>query len=284
MTNQKAPLEHTPQCSVSGVELPVNVCAKWFRRLPKVMPIQVPNGKGNTASTVAITAALNVELAPFKKLACDSCLLLETGMGRGNAARSLHSFLSKQNIRAVISIGLAGALSPNLEIGDLVIVRKFLDQIEAKASPKLVALASGIRIKDFNVYNGSVLTVDEIINTAEQRKHLTTKFCDDGTSILDMESSAIAKSCHAFQIPFVIIRSISDRFNEDLPINFNKCLGNDGNLKMTKILLEVLLNPLSLKGLLILRKRSKSCTRNLVSFVEQFLSTAIDPLSLDQFE
>ena len=228
----------------------------------------------NHAPTIAVIAALDVELAPFRNSPGDGCLLLETGMGVVNARCSLRSFLRHQRVQAVISVGLAGALSPHLEVGDLVIVRKFLNPVDAQPSPKLTSLAEKIEVGYTKLYSGSVVTVNDIIHKAVQRRNLAEEFRVDGTAILDMESSAIAETCTEFQTPFIIIRSISDRFDEDLPIDFNRCIGNDGNLRLSKILLAILLNPLAIPGLFTLRKRCQSCTSNLVSFIDQFLPRA----------
>ena len=230
-----------------------------------------PGQRKNFRSTFAIAAALGIELAPFRKGRYNNCQLLETGMGVANARRSLRSFLRHHHVSAIASVGVAGSLSPDLEVGDLVIARQLLNQVNMQPSPKLAELAETIDLPHINIYSGSVVTVDEIIHKAEQRQSLAKEFAIDGTAILDMESTAVAEICAEFQTPFMIIRSISDRFDEDLPINFNKCVGNDGNVALNKILLAILLNPLAIKGLLIMRKRCKYCTNNLVSFINQFL-------------
>ena len=242
------------------------------RALP---PIALKDNVKPTPSLV-IAAALDVELEPFRKFNSPGIALLKTGMGVINAKRNLRSFLRLQQVRAVLNVGLAGALSPNLNIGDLVIVRNFLNDVKTKPSAELRAMADKISYKKTRLHFGDAFTVDKVIWKSKERRDIAKGIPVNGCAIFDMESSAVAETCGAFDIPFMIIRSISDQYNEDLPINFNKCLKNDGNLSITKIIITVLTNPRSLKGLLELRKRSLICTENLTSFVHQLLLAMSD--------
>jgi hypothetical protein len=77
--------------------------------------------------------------------------------------------------------------------------------------------------------------------------------------------------CTERRIPFLIVRSISDLFEEDL-YYFNCRRDSRGDLDMLKLGSAMLRRPGSLKGLWQLRGRSILCSQRLAWFVDQFLA------------
>ena len=75
--------------------------------------------------------------------------------------------------------------------------------------------------------------------------------------------------CARRSVPFLIVRSITDLFDEDLPLDFNLCRDSDGRVKSTKVMKAALLNPGSFTGLLELRKRSELCADRMAEFVHK---------------
>src|SRR3990172_8347745 len=92
----------------------------------------------------AVVAALPQELAPLKRISHQNLSLIETGMGSENADRSLRAHLRKQEFAGVLGIGLAGALSPSLRIGDLVIGQEVHGESQYTATPRLLDAARKI--------------------------------------------------------------------------------------------------------------------------------------------
>jgi adenosylhomocysteine nucleosidase len=88
-----------------------------------------------------------------------------------------------------------------------------------------------------------------------------------------MESEAIARACSEYRVPFLIVRCITDRLDENLPLDFNRCRKSNGNINAAKVLWAALLRPDSLKGLRELRMRSQSCADKLALFVRELLRT-----------
>ena len=231
---------------------------------------------GSRRPPFVIAAALNRELSPLKKLDTDGCEFLTTGMGGNNTGRCLRKALTGRRISGLIFTGLAGALSPDLNIGDIVIVNNFLNNVESKPSPRLLAAAGEVALENPRIVQGSALSVSRVICTAEEKQNIANQFSGINYAVLDMESSAVAESCGALQIPFIVIRSISDRFEEDLPVDFNNCLRADGNLSIGKVLFSVLSNPRTLPGLFELKRRCHCCTTNLASFVSGLRLPALE--------
>ena len=62
-----------------------------------------------------------------------------------------------------------------------------------------------------DVFEGRVCSGDQFINTKEQRDEITSSF---GGMCCEMEGAAIAQTCYLNNVPFVIIRAISDKPDE----------------------------------------------------------------------
>jgi adenosylhomocysteine nucleosidase len=219
---------------------------------------------------ILVVAALNRELTPLKKAALRSVTLLETGEGVANAGRSLDSRLSRETSRAVLSIGFAGALSPALEVGDLVIADKIHD---SQGQPDAALLKAAAAMKaEWPVHFGLAVTSDTILWQAVEKSQLADSLGTDEMCFVDLESTAIARVCARHAVPFLIVRSMTDLFDEDLPLDFNLCRGADGRVISAKVMRAALANPRALSGLFELQKRSKLCADRLGEFVRLLVS------------
>jgi len=174
-------------------------------------------------------------------------------------------------VEALLGIGLAGALSSALQVGDLVIGQEVLGPSRLTPSPRLLSLARDVKVGGAAVYAGTVVTVDEMACSAKTKQLLASAMVDQPIACVDMESWAIARLCSHLQIPFLIVRSISDRFDEDLPLDFNCYRRADGNLDFPRVVGAALVRPRSIGGLWRLRGHTKLCAGRLVQFVERML-------------
>lgn len=232
-----------------------------------------PHNTDHDGRLPVIAAALDNELAPFKRNREIKADYIKTGMGTKNADSQLRKFIgNRKDIRCILSVGLAGALTPELKTGDLVIAENIHNCKDNRPTAELLATARKIHIADFAIYFGTALTVDRIISSPRERRALADKIQDPKVIFMDMESTAVARVCSELSIPFIIIRSISDEFHEDFPIDFNKCLDCHGNISIIRVIIAALRQPSSFTGLVDLRRRSLLCTDHLVRFVETFLS------------
>ena len=212
---------------------------------------------------ILVVAALSYEL---KKLNRSAGLgLLETGEGVANAERQLEGWFEQQSAHAVLSIGFAGALTAELRVGDLVIANSIHGAV-VEPDHELLAAASGVRM-DTSVRLGTAVTSDAILWRATEKHTLAKSLGANEIGFVDMESTAIASVCARRNVPFLIVRSITDLFDEDLPLDFNLCRDRDGRVKSTKVMKAALLKPSSFTGLLELRKRSALCADRMAEFV-----------------
>jgi adenosylhomocysteine nucleosidase len=170
-------------------------------------------------------------------------VVVKCGVGKVFAAMIAQHLVDACAPSAVISTGVAGGLSPDLAIGDVVVSRDcvhhdmdvralgfarghipFTDLRFFASDPALGARALGARLASgHRVVRGRIVTGDQFISGArhETHAHLTDELNGDA---VDMESAAIAQVCHAHGVPFVSIRTISDKADGSAHADFNAFL------------------------------------------------------------
>lgn len=175
------------------------------------------------------------------KLAKMSVVVVQCGIGKVNAALCTQILIDQFHVEAIINIGVAGALYPGLEIGDIVIssdamyhdfdTSAFGDPIGTiprmkesifQADSKLIHLAkeAGERIKTVhNVYVARIVSGDQFISDKQKKDWIWRQF---GAYCTEMEGAAVAHVCYVNKVPFVVIRSISDGADQSAEMNFNQ--------------------------------------------------------------
>ncbi|CAM3651462.1 5'-methylthioadenosine/adenosylhomocysteine nucleosidase [Marinicrinis lubricantis] len=165
-------------------------------------------------------------------------VVTKCGVGKVNAAVCTQILIDHFQVEAVLFTGVAGALDPRLDIGDLVIsidcmqhdmdvtalgfergVIPYQDRSIFEADRELVELAYGIGEKLFesNVYRGRVLSGDQFIADRTKVKELHEEL---GGTCTEMEGAAVAQVCSMNDTRFVVIRSMSDRADGTAHMNF----------------------------------------------------------------
>jgi len=137
------------------------------------------------------------------QLAGREVVIIHTGMGMASASERVGAFLEKQTPEAWIAAGFGGALSVQLNIGDIVLAENFSD-------PGLLQMAEPIKC-----LKGALVTVKEVMETAEKKKDLGRH---TGAIVVDMETAAIHRLCTARGVPVLAVRAISDTACQDLPV------------------------------------------------------------------
>lgn len=222
---------------------------------------------------IGIIAAMKEEMDEIKKLMVDvkdvkvyeliffqgkfldkDVILVESGIGKVNAARVTQILIDIFKIQSVINVGSAGAANPNLNIGDVVIGEKMVQHdfdLTAFNHPKGYISNVGIEIqsdKDFiakiekiirliqveneNMKIGTIATGDIFCTEEKMKDKIRDKF---GADAIEMEGAAIAQVCYLCSVPFIIIRGISDSPNGNNAITFEKYL-TEASIKCAKIL------------------------------------------------
>lgn len=159
-------------------------------------------------------------------------VLLETGIGKVNAAIGATLMIEAFDVEEIIFTGVAGGINEELDLGDVVISRDLIqhdfdtsafgdklgmiprmDNSIFKADDELIELAvnAGKKLKG-KVIVGRVLSGDQFIASPEKIAFLKKEFNGDCT---EMEGAAVGHVCQVLDIPFVVIRTMSDKANSD---------------------------------------------------------------------
>ena len=161
-----------------------------------------------------------------------SCIIARCGVGKVNAARITQKMIDNFNLKCVINLGAAGALDPKLNVGDIVIGEELVQHdfdITAFGHAKGYITGIGDRVysnqnlvedfkkiikkvedKMYKVETGVTASGDIFCTESQMKNKIYTKF---NAKCVEMEGAAIAETCYLEEMPFIIIRSISDTAN-----------------------------------------------------------------------
>lgn len=188
------------------------------------------------------------------------CWIVQTGVGPEKARAAARDVFGMRTFSLAVSSGFACALAP-ATVGDILIGTKAA-AIESEATDTLGYVEVTGRERDrwsaafsmdkpgSRTIDGDFISLDRIVYRAADKVALAQRTQALG---LDMESAALAHEAEAAQVPFLIVRSVSDLLMEELPLDFNLFLRPTGWLKGLCLLLA---HPSSLLGINRLRRQS----------------------------
>ena len=167
-------------------------------------------------------------------------VLLECGIGKVNAALGAQIMIDRYSPDVIINSGIAGGLSEELEIGDIVISRDCVEHdmngtalgdprgeiwytdekridIPADEATYTRLLECCSVLTDVKAKLGRIATGDIFISTVKQRKFIAEEF---GALCCEMEGGAIGHVCYRNDVPFAILRAISDDLKHNMGADF----------------------------------------------------------------
>lgn len=170
-----------------------------------------------------------------------SVIVVRCGIGKVNAAMCSQLLIDRFHVKAIINTGVAGGISDKVEIGDIVISTAALhhdfdttvfgyelgqipgmDDSRFSADPQLVQTAVSAAtdiVGKKRTHLGLVVSGDQFISTIVHKEKLAQVF---NPTCAEMEGAAIAHISYLNELPFVIIRTISDKADNSAPANFDK--------------------------------------------------------------
>lgn len=168
-----------------------------------------------------------------------SVIYCKSGVGKVNAAVCTQILLDL-GADCVLFTGVAGAVDPQLNIGDIVVSTScvqhdmdcsplgfargtipFHPRSEFPADERLIELASAASERLFSgrSLKGKVLSGDQFIASRETVKLLHETLQG---ACAEMEGASVAQVCDMNETPFVIIRSMSDKADGSAHVNFSE--------------------------------------------------------------
>ena len=160
-------------------------------------------------------------------------VVVQSGIGKVNAAACAQILINHFGVTHVMNTGVAGSLNAKIDIGDIVVSTDAMyhdvdatifgyakgevpqvgtasfvaDEMLRKAAVEAVKEAA----PDIHVFEGRVVSGDQFISSREVKNNIRDTFQGDCT---EMEGAAIAQVAYINEVPFVIIRAISDKADD----------------------------------------------------------------------
>jgi purine-nucleoside phosphorylase len=151
---------------------------------------------------------------------------------------------SRSSIQVLV-LGLCGSLSPNLQVGDVVIYQNCLPLMSRDfgEDPKDITFPW-----DYDL----ALTTDRVITTATEKQKLSQL---DPVEVVDMEGLIILEFLTKAGIKAAMVRVVSDDFSQDLP-DLTPAIDHHGRLKIFPLIKVLLQHPV--QGLKLIKSGLKS--------------------------
>lgn len=168
-------------------------------------------------------------------------ILVKCGVGKVNAARTTQLLIDRYDPNYIIDVGVAGALNPMLEIGDIVIGETLVQHdfdITAFGHTKGYIPGIGERIysdeelirkfeqaidnkkdRNYKIEKGTIASGDIFCTEIPMKDKIYAKF---SAECVEMEGAAVAQVCNLCNKPFMVLRSISDKPNGENTVAFEQ--------------------------------------------------------------
>ncbi|MBO4485721.1 MAG: 5'-methylthioadenosine/S-adenosylhomocysteine nucleosidase [Prevotella sp.] len=182
---------------------------------------------------IGIIVAMEKELRELQKVFGDDprYVIMQCGIGKVNAAIGAAEMIRQHHPDVIISSGCAGGNGDNLKVQDVVVSTELAyhdvycgeavdgscvyGQVQGmparfQADPYMLAVAKKLSTinSPLSTVFGLIVTGDWFVDSREKMRQIIEKFPD--AKAVDMESCAIAQTCHIYGVPFISFRIISD--------------------------------------------------------------------------
>lgn len=187
------------------------------------------------------------------------CVCVLSGIGKVAAAITATTLIERFGVSQIIFTGTAGGIDARLNTGDVVVAEELVqhDMDASPLFPKYEVPLTGVSrfvadtdlgeqlaaaAADFlrtnvhaavteddrrafglhapRLHTGLIASGDRFINGHAERDALIVGL--PGLLAIEMEGAAVAQVCFEFDVPFAVVRTISDGANEHAPVNFAK--------------------------------------------------------------
>ncbi|MBE5971204.1 MAG: 5'-methylthioadenosine/adenosylhomocysteine nucleosidase [Lachnoclostridium sp.] len=168
-------------------------------------------------------------------------VVVRSGIGKVNAGICSQILVDRYQVEGIINTGIAGSLRNEINIGDIVLatgsVQHDVDATgfgyplgeipqmgikEFPADEKLRALAEECSKKanpNIQVFCGRVASGDQFISSKEKKNWIQDNF---DAYCTEMEGAAIAQAAYLNNIPYLVVRAISDKADDSANMDYSE--------------------------------------------------------------
>lgn len=172
-------------------------------------------------------------------------VLVESGIGKVMSAMSVAILADHFQVDAVINTGSAGAVANGIAVGDVVIADKLCyhdvdvtafsydygqmarQPLYFESDKKFISLIQESLSKlDQTWHLGLIATGDSFVAGEDKIKAIKEHFPQ--VLAVEMEGAAIAQAAHALNLPFLVVRAMSDNANHEASVSFDEFIVEAG--------------------------------------------------------
>lgn len=146
--------------------------------------------------------------------------------------------LDPSSIRLVISFGIAGALDPALQAGDIIIAGSVTSGVHSIQTD--AAISAAVQHALPSARTGAVLGVDRALAAPAEK---AAEYRRTQALAVDMESHVAADFCRQNELPLLVLRAISDRADQELPPLTKVAISPNGGLTVLPIIWNIIRSP-----------------------------------------
>ena len=173
-------------------------------------------------------------------------VIVYSKIGKVFASLTAATMIEKFGCDTLLFSGVAGGINPKLQIGDLIIADKLcqhdLDitafghpngyvpggKVFVDSSKELLEIAKKVAVtENLKVIEGVIATGDQFVHSNERKDFIEKTFNADA---LEMEGASVAVVCDALNVPFFILRAISDSANGEANFDFDEFLNSSAKI------------------------------------------------------
>ena len=181
---------------------------------------------------IGVIVAMDKELQQLQHLFDNSRIIVEKcGIGKVNAAIGASEMIRKHKPDVIISSGCAGGNGNDINVQDVVVGKEvcyhdvycgtaidnttIYGQVQGmparyQADAMLLEKARNLSLttSHISLHEGLIVTGDWFVDSKDKMRSIIENFPE--AKAVDMESAAIAQTCHIYKVPFISFRVISD--------------------------------------------------------------------------
>src|SRR5579864_3042478 len=213
--------------------------------------------RGFLAYTILCTTGLEAEAKIARRAGFAAVV------GGGNHRRTVQVVEEAgSQAECLLSFGIAGALSPDLKPGDVVLSTEVIDEDRRWVTGESLRARLSELVEEIGAIEGPVLGARMVLATATDKRRA---WQETGAIAVDLESVVVARAAAALGIPFLVLRAIADPATRVLPPAALVPLSAAGKPQVGQVLASVMRRPQQLPSLLGVAREARQALAALLA-------------------
>lgn len=175
---------------------------------------------------IGVLVAMDKEYEQLNKLSMDDVVVRKIGICKVNAAVNATKLILDYKPDIIVSSGCAGGASTDMNVMDVVVSSRIAyhdvycgieDECRGRVQgmphffetpADIVSKALNLKYDGGTIHSGLIASGDWFVDSLQKMDEIKALYPD--AIAVDMESAALAQTCHLFNVPFVSFRVVSD--------------------------------------------------------------------------